>query len=71
MTLPPGVDPVHVRATATVYYQAWAPYYLALRTSATDDASKRLREFVDRLDLSGTPLEGWRLPVASGSADAS
>lgn len=70
VTLPAGVDAAHLNVSATVYYQSWAPYYLALRTSARDAASQRMREFVNRLDLSGTPLAGWRLYVASDARPA-
>lgn len=67
VALPEGVAAARLRVTAAVYYQSWAPYYLAVRTSSSDAASRRLGRFVDGLDLAGTPLAGWRLYVASDS----
>jgi len=68
--LPAGIDRDHLQVTATLYYQSWAPYYLAQRTAESGPASQRLRELVDHLDLSGSELAGWHLPIASASTQA-
>jgi mono/diheme cytochrome c family protein len=71
IALPPGVSPASVRVTATLYYQSWAPYFIAERTAGHDPASLRLRALLARLQLDGTPLAGWKLRIASASAPGS
>lgn len=63
--IPAGVDPAHVRVAATLYYQSWAPYFLAERNAGTGKASVRLRALTGALDLAGTDLAGWKLRIAS------
>ncbi len=41
--VPEGVDPATVRVEATLWYQSWAPYFLAEREAGTDRAAERLR----------------------------
>jgi mono/diheme cytochrome c family protein len=66
--LPAGADPARLRVEATLYYQSWAPYFIVARTSQPDRASRRLRALVDALSLDGTALAGWKLRIASTSA---
>jgi hypothetical protein len=59
-------DATSVRAT--LYYQAIPPYYLRQRSlDATGVDTNRLRFFVRNLKAKGTPIEGWRLAIASDS----
>lgn len=54
---------------ATLCYQAIPPYYLAQRfTDAKGDDTQRLYAFASHLKLEGTPVEGWKLELASASA---
>jgi hypothetical protein len=62
--LPRGVDPAKLVVDAQLYYQAWAPYFLAQRRAVTGPGSQRLAALVDRLDLSGGELASWKLRVA-------
>jgi hypothetical protein len=51
---------------ATLYYQTIPPYYLRQRSEdAHGPDTKRLVDFVRRLKVEGTPIEGWRLPIAT------
>jgi len=65
VVLPAGLDAAHLRVKATLYYQSWAPYFIAERTTGSDPAAQRLRALLDRLQLSGTALAGWKLRIAS------
>lgn len=69
--LPPGVDPARLRVRATLHYQAIPPYFLRnlFETAPDGPATRRLHHMTSRVDLSGTPIEGWKLPVASASCD--
>jgi hypothetical protein len=65
--LPPGVDASKCRVQATLYYQTIPPYYLNQRFTAAPngDATKRLYYLTSNLNLSGTPVKDWKLPVVS------
>lgn len=53
----------------TLYYEAIPPYYLAQRAEdANGPDTQRLLDFVNRLTVDGTPIENWRLRIASASA---
>jgi hypothetical protein len=68
--LPDGVDPARVRVRATLYYQAVPPYFLkALFDTAPDGpATRRLHYLCSHVNLTGTPIEGWKLMVAAAEA---
>ena len=59
-----------VRVEVRLNYQAIPPYFLEqiFRRSPQGPATKRLHYICANLDLSGTPLEGWKLVVAETSA---
>jgi hypothetical protein len=65
--LPAGIDRSRVRVKATLVYQSIPPYYLMQRFEQVPDgpATQRLFHLVSRMDTTGTPIEGWRLPVVS------
>jgi len=53
---------------ATLYYQTIPPYYLRQRAQdASGVDTDRLRFFATNLKVSGTPINGWRLQIASDS----
>ncbi len=53
----------------SLYYQAIPPYYLAQRAAdASGPDTERLVDFADRLTVEGTPVENWRLLIATASA---
>jgi hypothetical protein len=51
----------------TLYYQATPPYYLNDRFEAAPngDATKSLYYLASNLDLTGTDVENWKLPIAT------
>ena len=66
--LPPGaVGPFTVETTLS--YQSIPPGYLKQRfEQASGPATKRLHYMSSRLDLSGTPYQDWKLPLARAAA---
>lgn len=67
ITLPAGVDATKCRVLVTLYYQTIPPYYLNQRFTAapTGDATRRLYYLTSNLNLSGTPVQNWKLPIVS------
>ena len=65
--LPAGVDPERLAVRATLYYQAMPPYYLRnlFETAPDGPATQRLHYICSNIDLRGTPIEDWKLPVVS------
>jgi hypothetical protein len=55
---------------ATLYYQAIPPYYLTQRFEQAPHApgTQRLFYLASRLNTVGTPIEGWKLLIASSPA---
>jgi hypothetical protein len=68
--LPRGVDPSKLMVKATLYYQSIPPYYLLQRFEGAPNAqgTQRLYYLTSRMNVKGTPIEGWRLFVASSPA---
>jgi len=58
---------------ATLYYQSIPPYYLNDRfTQAPNEpATQRLYYLTSNLQTKGTPIENWKLEIASSSESAS
>jgi hypothetical protein len=69
--LPAGVDPTRLTVKATLYYQAIPPYFLRslFETAPDGPATQRLHYICSNIDLAGTPIENWKLPVVSATAD--
>jgi hypothetical protein len=67
ISLPPGTDPARLTVRATFHYQALPPYFLRtlFETSPDGPATRRLHHIAGTLDLKGTAVENWKLPVAS------
>ena len=57
---------------ATLYYQSIPPYYLTQRFEQAPHApaTQRLFYLTSRLNTQGTPIEGWKLLVATSPARA-
>ena len=69
--LPPDVDPKNVSVQARLYYQSIPPYYLNDRfTASKGEATRRLYYLTSNLNLQATPMEGWKIAIASTSATA-
>ena len=68
--LPKGIDPSKLTVKATLYYQSIPPYYLTQRFEQAPNApgTQRLFYLTSRLNTKGTPIENWRLLVASSPA---
>ncbi|HMO86836.1 MAG TPA: hypothetical protein PKC18_18145, partial [Lacipirellulaceae bacterium] len=72
IALPAGVDPGRLAVRATLHYQAMPPYFLQslFETAPHGPATQRLHYICSNIDLRGTPIEGWKLPVVSAAAPA-
>lgn len=65
----PSLGGAEFAVRAALYYQAIPPYYLAQRADDADGPdTERLIDFVDRLTVEGTPVENWRLLIATATA---
>lgn len=66
-TLPPGLNPEKLSVKVTMYYQAIPPYWLHQRFTAAPDgpATRRLYYLASHLNLRGTAIENWKLPLVS------
>jgi hypothetical protein len=71
VALPADVDRERLRVKATLYYQAIPPYFLQslFETAPNGQATQRLHYICSNMDLRGTPIEGWKLPVVSADVD--
>jgi len=65
--LPNGVDRSKLIVKASLYYQAIPPYYLMQRFEIAPNAAgtQRLFYLTSRLNPKGTPIENWKLLIAS------
>ncbi|MGH7815138.1 MAG: hypothetical protein ACREQI_14190 [Candidatus Binataceae bacterium] len=55
-----------IAVSATLYYQAIPPYYLYMRShDASGPDTSRLNDFTKRLRVKGTPVDNWRLQIAT------
>ena len=69
--LPEGTDRSRLSVKATLYYQAIPPYFLKMlfETAPNGPATQRLHYICSNIDLRGTPIEDWKLPVVSATAE--
>jgi hypothetical protein len=67
-----GIDARFLTVKATLYHQTIPPYYLKMRFDQAPDypATRRLYYLTSNLKTSGTPIENWKLRIASASAAA-
>jgi hypothetical protein len=67
--LPAGIDPDRVEIRATLYYQAISPYFLRrlFETAPDGPATRRLHYLCSHVNLRGTPIENWKLRIASAA----
>jgi hypothetical protein len=65
-----GANPSKLVVKATLYYQSIPPYYLMQRfeQAPTGDGTRRLYYLTSNLKVKGTPIENWKLFIASKSA---
>ncbi|MCP5045574.1 MAG: cytochrome P460 family protein [bacterium] len=71
--MPKGVNWEKVSVRATLYSQAWAPYYLNQRFTDVPvgpggDARRRLYYLTSHLKVKGTAIEDWKFKLVSDSA---
>jgi hypothetical protein len=69
-TLPDGVQTSNLSVRVSMYYQATPPYYLYQRFSAAPNGvgTQRLYYLTSHLNLKGTPIENWKLPLVSATS---
>lgn len=62
-----GVDSENLTVRASLYYQAMPPYFLKslFENAPNGEATKRLHFILSNMDLKGTAIEDWKLPVVS------
>jgi hypothetical protein len=67
-----GFNARNVTVTATLYYQSIPPYFLRDRfTQAPNSpATQRLYYLTSNLQTKGTPIENWKLQIATASQEA-
>jgi mono/diheme cytochrome c family protein len=65
-----GIDPKYLTMKATIYHQTIPPYYLKMRFEQAPDypATRRLYYLTSNLKTAGTPIENWKLKIASANA---
>jgi cytochrome c553 len=64
--LPDDVDPTAISVRASLYYQNIPPYYLRDRfTIGKGDPTKRLYYIASNLNLNDTPMESWKILIAT------
>jgi hypothetical protein len=74
VSVPECFDCKRLKIKATLYSQAWAPYYLRDRfqnipEGPAGDARRRLFFLTSHLKTEGTVIEGWKLMIGSAEAD--
>ena len=69
IALPQGAEGSPLKVRATLYYQSMPPYYLRnlFENGADGPATRRLHHLCSHADLKGTPIEGWKLRIASAA----
>jgi hypothetical protein len=60
-----ALEPSRLRVTATLWYQSWQPEFRHERTSGAGPAATRLRVLLGNLHLDDTPMQDWKLKIAS------
>ena len=69
ITLPHDVDPANITVRASLYYQNIPPYFLNDRfTIGKGEPTRRLFYIASNLNLEDTPMEDWKILIASASA---
>ena len=68
--LPSDIDQKRLRVQVTLYYQAIPPYFLQslFETAPNGPATQRLHYICSNIDLRGTVIEDWKLPITSSSS---
>lgn len=68
--LPENVDRDQLEVKATLYYQSIPPYFLQslFEIAPNGPATRRLHYICSNIDLKGTVIEDWKLPVISATS---
>jgi hypothetical protein len=71
ITLPDGLDGANLSVKVTMNYQAIPPYWLHQRFSLAPngEATRRLYYLASHLNLAGTAIENWKLPLVTATAN--
>ncbi len=71
VTLPAEVDRGRLEVRVTMHYQAIPPYFLQSLFEIAPDgpATQRLHYICSNIDLRGTAIEDWKLPITSARTD--
>jgi len=69
ITLPYGADPADLSIQATMYYQAFQPFWLKRKFQISGDSpdTQRLYFLASHLATGGTVIENWKLPLVSAT----
>jgi len=64
-----GINVTKLNVKATLYYQSIPPYYLndRFREAPNEPATRRLYYLTSNLQTKGTPIENWKLQIATVS----
>ncbi|MDQ3472689.1 MAG: hypothetical protein M3447_03025 [Acidobacteriota bacterium] len=64
-----GLNLAKLTVKATLYYQSIPPYYLndRFREAPNEPATRRLYYLTSNLQTKGTPIENWKLQIATAS----
>lgn len=67
ISLPAPLNTAGLSVQVTMYYQSIPPYYLQQRFTAAPDrpATQRLYYLTSRLNVKGTHIDDWKLPLVS------
>ena len=71
--LPVDVDPSKLTVRASIYYQAFPPYFLKnlFDNAPNGEATKRLHFMLSNADVRGTAIEDWKLLINTTEAKVS
>jgi hypothetical protein len=70
ITLPEGVDAAHATVRVRMFYQAFQPFWLKRKfeLSGDDPATQRLYYLASHLNIAGTVIDKWKLPLVEAQS---
>ena len=68
--LPSGIDAKKLKVKASIYYQAFPPYFLKnlFDNAPNGEATRRLHFMMSNADVRGTAIEDWKLLIQEAEA---